>query len=77
MNLEQIKAAVRSGNFVYWSNRAYQVKVFILPNGEESWVIHCNLNNYQIGLTWLDGVTMNGKESDFFIDNSHVNVMTE
>lgn len=67
MTLDEIKTAVRAGQQVCWSNRAYDVKLYIKPDGEEHWVIHCNLNDYIIGLTWLDGVTMNGKPEDFFI----------
>lgn len=76
MTLEEIKAAVRAGDMVYWVNRAYQVKCHVFPDGREQWHLVCNLNDYTIGLTHLDGVTMNGKEEEFFIDNQHQNCMT-
>jgi hypothetical protein len=36
-------------------------------NGCDQWLIKCELNDHCIGLTWRDGVTMNGKPEDFFI----------
>ena len=62
MKTKEIKDAVERGEKVCWSSTAYDV---IKSNGE--WVISCNLNNHCIGLTWTDGTTLNGKESDFFI----------
>ena len=63
MNLDTIKAAVLNGQTVCWSTTAYVVKyherggfnIVYTPNG------NC------IGLTHQDGVTLNGKESDFFM----------
>jgi hypothetical protein len=63
MNLEQIKQAIARGDKVHWSNSAYGVIV----DSVGQYLIHCNLNDSYIGLTWRDGVTMNGKEDDFFI----------
>lgn len=77
MTLNEIKEAVRGGNMVYWKNRAYQVKLNTLATGAEQWSIVYYHNGYTIGLTWRDGVTLNGEESDFFIDNNHQNCMTE
>jgi hypothetical protein len=67
MTLEEIKEAVRGGKRVCWSNRAYDVILYVFPSGEEQWLIKCNLNGHCIGLTWMDGVTMNGEEEQFFI----------
>lgn len=58
MNLKQIKAALAAGLPVHWSNVGYVVK------GE---TITFTPNDHSIGLTWADNVTLNGKESDFFI----------
>ncbi len=63
MNLNQIKEAIKSGKRVFWSNKAYEV----IQDKIGQWLIVCSLNGYTIGLTWRDGVTMNGKESEFFI----------
>jgi hypothetical protein len=63
MNLEQIKQAVAQGYPVHWSNTAYEV---ILDNVGQ-YLIRCSLNDSCIGLTWLDGVTMNGEEEEFFL----------
>jgi hypothetical protein len=62
MTLDEIKSAIESGHRVFWSNSAYEV----LRNGSQ-FLIVCNINNHAIGLTWLDGVTMNGKPEDFFV----------
>lgn len=62
MTLEQIKTSIDQGKKVYWKNLAYDV----IKDKIGQYLIVCNLNNYTIGLTWLDGITMNGEESDFF-----------
>jgi predicted RecA/RadA family phage recombinase len=59
MNLEQIKTAIAEGKKVYWSSLLYEV---IESKGE--YLIKCG--NHCIGLVWEDGVTLNGKESEFF-----------
>ena len=61
MNLEQIKQAIKNGQKVYWKNRAYE----IIKDKIGQYLIHCNLNDTYIGLTWADNKTLNGKESEF------------
>lgn len=61
MNIQEIKQAIAEGKKVYWSNLAYEVILdskgqYLIKSGS-----HC------IGLTWADGITLNGKEEDFFI----------
>ena len=63
MTLQEIKAAVLAGKKVYWSNAAYEV----VHDNKDQWLIVCSLNGYTIGLTWRDGVTMNGEEIEFYI----------
>ncbi|QDT23517.1 hypothetical protein [Gimesia chilikensis] len=63
MKLEQIKKEVEMGKSVYWKNHSY--KVVLTSKGE--WFIKCLINNHCIGLTWADGVTLNGNEEDFFM----------
>lgn len=59
MNLIQIKAALAANMPVHWSNAGYVVKGNLIT---------CTLNTGgAVGLTWADGVTLNGKEKDFFI----------
>ena len=60
MTLEEIKKAISEGKKVHWSNRLYKVTN---PTGDE-YLIVCT-NGSVIGLTWKDGVTMNGEEKDF------------
>jgi hypothetical protein len=68
MNTQEIKQAVREGKRVCLKNYNYQVKMHNYNNGGEQWLITCLTNNYSIGLTWQDEVTLNGKEEDFYID---------
>ena len=63
MTLEQIKTAIESGYPVHWSNTAYDV----IKDKIGQYLICCNHNASCIGLTWLDGVTLNGEESEFFL----------
>ena len=46
-----------------WSNDRYTIK----HGADGDLVIHCATNYHQIGLTWRDGVTLNGREEDFYI----------
>ena len=64
MNLKQIKEAVESGKKVYWSHKGYEV----IKDSLNEFLIICTSNQYCIGLTWADEVTLNGDEADFFID---------
>jgi hypothetical protein len=71
MTLNEIKTAVRDGKKVFWSNEIYEVinpiKSPTLDENQEQWLIKCKANGSCIGLTHRDNVTMNGKESEFFI----------
>ena len=62
MTLEEIKAAVLAGHTVCHHNPAYEVR-----HHDGDFSIVCTFNGYSIGLTWLDGVTMNGKPEEFYI----------
>lgn len=61
MTVQEIKQAVDNGKTVQYGN-GYEVIKF---KGE--YFIRCISNGYTIGLTWSDGITLNGKEEDFFI----------
>lgn len=60
MNLEQIKKAISDGLTVYYGSLSY--KVIKLNND-----YFIKNDSYLISLTWADGTTLNGKESEFFI----------
>lgn len=66
MNLEQIKSAIEDGKLVYWSTESYRV----VKDKKGQYFIGYNIGqrgeNY-IGLTWQDGLTLNGNESEFFV----------
>lgn len=63
MTLQEIKDAVDAGEDVCWSNFAYKV----VKDNIGQYLIKFIPNNHCIGLTWKDGVTLNGKEDEFFI----------
>lgn len=63
MNLQQIKDAIAKGLTVHWGNTGYTVE---LSKSGSYYIVFAG-NGHRIGLTWLDGVTLNGKESEFFI----------
>ena len=62
MNLEQIKKAIEMGERVYWEHTGYEV----LKDSVNKYFIK-HYDGHIIGLVWDDGVTINGKEDDFFI----------
>lgn len=65
MNLAQIKQAIAEGKKVYWRNEHYRV----VPNWGQYLIVYDYRGKHEnaIGLTWADGVTLNGAEEDFFI----------
>tara|TARA_R110000824_G_scaffold174477_1_gene352649 strand:- start:274 stop:495 length:222 start_codon:yes stop_codon:yes gene_type:complete len=73
MNLEQIKATVESGKTVHWASKAYRV----IKDSIGQWLIRCDINGHCIGLTWKDGVTMNGKQEQFFVGEYNTKLVTD
>lgn len=68
MTLQEIKDAVNAGKTVCWASDIYRVeKHHYRSTNEEQWLIHCLRNDNYIGLTGLDGVTMNGEPFEFYI----------
>ena len=64
MTLDEIKSNIDAGKRVYWVNKGYQV----IKDRIGQYLIVFQPNGYTICLTWADGVTMNGKEHEFFTD---------
>lgn len=62
MTLQEIKDAIEAGKTVCWKHDGYGV-----VKGGSGYLIVCLHNDYTIGLTWRDGVTMNGEPEDFFV----------
>lgn len=62
MNLQQIKTAVDQGKTVHWVNRGYTV----IKDSKNQYLISFH-NGHCIGLTHADGVTLNGREEQFFL----------
>lgn len=66
MKLAEIIANVVAGKTVCWRADNYIVKNWGTTL-EPNCCIVCTTNNHGTGLTWLDGITMNEKEEDFYI----------
>lgn len=66
MTLIEIKTAVDAGKRVCWANVGYE----IVHDSCDQWLIWCRSNDNYIGLTHSDDVTMNGREDQFFIDDT-------
>ena len=64
MTLQEIQAAVMAGQTVHWASTLYVVKY---ASAIDEFLIYCLSNDTFIGLTWQDGVTMNGSEDQFFV----------
>jgi len=62
MTLNEIKTALANGKTVLWGNEGYKVL-----ECEGSYYIFFARTKDMIGLTQFDGITLNGKEEDFFI----------
>jgi hypothetical protein len=63
MTLNEIKYAVEKGKSVHWVNDGYSV----IKDKYGQFLVIFERNQSAIGLTWRDGVTLNGKESDFYL----------
>lgn len=61
MTVSEIKKAIEEGKKVFWCNELYKV----IKDTKGQYLIKCN--DHCIGLTYNDGVTLNGKEEQFFI----------
>lgn len=61
-DLAAIKSAVENGETVYADTKAYKV----IKDKFDQWFIVYTMSDYCIGLTWRDGVTLNG--TLFFTD---------
>ena len=68
MTLDEIKSAVLAGKTVQWISSNYVVKYH---DKSKQFSIVCLSNNHSIGLTWRDGVTINGKPEQFFISDTN------
>lgn len=66
MTLDEIKAAVDAGKRVHWANTGYEV----IETGSGDYLIVWQKDKNAIGLTWKDGVTLNGKPEQFFIGDT-------
>lgn len=75
MTLEEIKQAVLSGKTVHWSNHSYKVEIDYV--GEGCPFVICSDDGRFIALTWSDGVTLNGKEDDFYVAVSDEQMMRQ
>jgi len=60
---KDIIKAVDEGKEVCWKSDYYKV----IRDSVGQYLICCELNNHCIGLTWADGITLNGKPEDFYI----------
>ena len=64
MTLQEIKDAIEAGKKVHWANEGYEV----IRDSIGQYLIVWTQSGNCIGLTWQDGVTLNGKPQDFFTE---------
>jgi hypothetical protein len=64
MTLAEILRAVEEGLPVHWQSPGYLVE---RAHRDGKCVIKCLFTGHCIGLTWADGMTLNGREEDFFV----------
>lgn len=67
MTLLEIKTSLAMGHRVYWQTLLYEVTSVVSQEGI-NYYITCNTTQHKIGLVWADGLTLNGREEDFFLD---------
>ena len=67
-NAQEIIEAVDSGKDVRWGNDNYEV--IRAKNG--SYIIRSQMNGHCVGLTWSDGVTLNGNLAEFYVKKTEL-----
>jgi hypothetical protein len=74
LTLQQIAEAVDAGLTVHWQNAGYTVHKGPAhpdtPGSSSNPALKYTIdhtNGQSLGLTWRDGITLNGKECDFYI----------
>lgn len=67
MKLDEIKSAIAAGSRVYWQNSSYEV---IFDAKGTDLYIKCAHTGHCIKLVQSDGVTLNGREADFYASNN-------
>ena len=65
MTLQEIKRAIEKGQTVNYRNSGIEVQK---TNAGQYHIVTLS-NNYRIGLTWSNGITVNGKPEEFFIQS--------
>ena len=63
-NVEEIIQAVEQDKTVHVCNDSY---IVVKGNKFTPYLIKCKYSDYCIGLTWLDGETLNADLKDFYI----------
>lgn len=63
MTLQEIKQAILSGKTVHWCNERYTVKI----GAADYFYIIDKYNGSCVGLTYRDGITLNGSQDQFYI----------
>lgn len=71
MTAKEIKIAIKNGKKVFWKHSGYEVT----RDKRGQFFIGATFNNHKIGLTWEDGVTLNGNEQDFFIKKELIDLL--
>jgi hypothetical protein len=66
MDIDEIKAAVDSGQSVHWANEGYRIH----KDNLGQYLITYELNGSTIGLTDQSGHRLNGDEADFFVSDA-------
>lgn len=66
MTLAEIKRALAEGLRVYWQTPSYEV---VCGADGADYHIYCHSTGHSIKLTWADGLTLNGKEEEFYVSN--------
>ena len=69
MSTEEIKQAINEGKTVNWKSSGYDV----IKDSLGQYLIRCLINDNYIGLTWINGFTLNGDEKDFYIKWALIN----
>lgn len=64
---QDIRNAVNAGKTVYWKWTRYKV----IKDKMGQWFIQDNYNGTCIGLTWTDGITLNGEVEDFLLRGNY------
>ncbi|RLF43818.1 MAG: hypothetical protein DRN17_05630 [Thermoplasmata archaeon] len=67
MTINEIQTATDAGKIVCW-----RTSLFVVTKNSQGYEVVCLSTGSTMGLLWMDGITLNGNEEDFFLQEEEL-----